>query len=154
MHESFFSHDLADLLKPLRSSTPRTFGQMTAEEMLEHLMSSLELTYGKLDIEFQIPEDKFDKARAFLHSERQIRPGAQKPVEYNTIEEEVHSPSDLDAKKIELVNRAQEFLLFIEEHPAIKTAHPYFGWLQAEDWKAFQRKHFEHHFRQFGLLDK
>jgi hypothetical protein len=153
MHEEFFSHDVPAIINNIDGTEPRQFGSMNLIEMMDHLKISLELTYGRMEVEFVLPEEKFEKARAFLHSSHPIRTGAQKPNLYNDAEAELISITKLEDQKKDLKERVKRFIEFLDENPEIRNAHPNFGYLEKEDWLAFQRKHFEHHFRQFGLIE-
>ena len=152
MHEEFFRNELPAKIDGITGKEERRFGTMGLHEMIDHLKISLELTFGDMDVEFAIPRDKFEKARAFLHSEHPIRPGAQKPPVYEDAENAILSYAALDMQKADLKRRVEDFMRYLDENPNISHPHPNFGFLDRADWLAFQRKHFEHHLRQFGIL--
>ena len=45
-----------------------------------------------------------------------------------------------------------DFEAFFKENPEAKTPHISFGMLDKDHWDLVNRKHFDHHFRQFGLI--
>ena len=56
----------------------------------------------------------------------------------------------IEELKLELGNIEK----FFDANPDEKPMNPTFGPLNFEEWKHFHIKHFEHHLRQFGLLEE
>ena len=59
---------------------------------------------------------------------------------------------NLDASKTAFMTAVQEFLVYYREHPQAEHLHFVFGKLNKEMMELFHRKHFTHHFEQFGLI--
>jgi oxepin-CoA hydrolase/3-oxo-5,6-dehydrosuberyl-CoA semialdehyde dehydrogenase len=60
--------------------------------------------------------------------------------------------ADLDTAKAALIQAYDDFHSFFKENPEATTKNAVFGELNYFEWKLLNRKHFMHHFEQFGLL--
>lgn len=141
------------LLNGLSENSERKFGIMSPQMMVEHLeevvRKGLELTDAK-DFE-QIPEEQTEKLQDWLYTNNKIRPGAQYPL-LKEGETPVLRHKNLDMAKEALLNSLKEFQIYYRENPHAQHYHTKFGMLNKEMWELFQRKHFTHHFEQFGLI--
>ena len=61
---------------------------------------------------------------------------------------------DLAAAQEKLMQQIHAFYAAFQNDAEKKVAHPVFGMLNLAQWEQFHRKHTQHHFRQFGLLDE
>jgi oxepin-CoA hydrolase/3-oxo-5,6-dehydrosuberyl-CoA semialdehyde dehydrogenase len=59
---------------------------------------------------------------------------------------------NLDEAKKALLEAYSAFEVFFRENPTATTKNAVFGELTAFEWKLLNRKHFNHHFEQFGLI--
>ena len=59
---------------------------------------------------------------------------------------------NLDQAKEKLIETLKEYLIYYRENPLVEHYHPRFGMLNKEMMELFHRKHFTHHFEQFGLV--
>lgn len=141
------------LLNGLSENSERKFGIMSPQMMVEHLeevvRKGLEITDAK-DFE-QIPEEQTEKLQDWLYTNNKIRPGAQYPL-LKEGETPVLRHKNLDMAKEALLNSLKEFQIYYRENPHAQHYHTKFGMLNKEMWELFQRKHFTHHFEQFGLI--
>lgn len=141
------------LLNGLSENSERKFGIMSPQMMVEHLeevvRKGLEITDAK-DFE-QIPEEQTEKLQDWLYTNNKIRPGAQYPL-LKEGETPVLRHKNLDMAKEALLNSLKEFQIYYRENPHAHHYHTKFGMLNKEMWELFQRKHFTHHFEQFGLI--
>ena len=85
------------------------------------------------------------------YTNNKIRPGAQYPL-LKEGETPVLRHKNLDMAKEALLNSLKEFQIYYRENPHAQHYHTKFGMLNKEMWELFQRKHFTHHFEQFGLI--
>lgn len=137
-------------LEDLNAETTPLWGSMNAIRMVEHLSDSVELATGRLgDFKLTIPEDKVEKAQGFLKSEHPLPKNFQ--VEFATPETPIRNENISDAID-ELSMKWAAFEEYFESNPELTTLHPSFGFLDYELWLQVHRKHFTHHFQQFGLL--
>lgn len=141
------------LLNGLSENSERKFGIMSPQMMVEHLeevvRKGLEITDAK-DFE-QIPEEQTEKLQDWLYTNNKIHPGAQYPL-LKEGETPVLRHKNLDMAKEALLNSLKEFQIYYRENPHAQHYHTKFGMLNKEMWELFQRKHFTHHFEQFGLI--
>ena len=148
---SFPPNNIGNILEKLSDKTPSLWGIMTAHHMLEHLLLPLEFSQGKFSVPLVTAEDKVEKVkRIALLSDAPLRrdfvapflgPGLQ-PFKFQTFNE----------SKTALLNEIESYLTFWESNENAVFTHPIFGPLNREEWHLFHRKHFTHHFSQFGLL--
>jgi oxepin-CoA hydrolase/3-oxo-5,6-dehydrosuberyl-CoA semialdehyde dehydrogenase len=99
---------------------------ITAEERLEKYQDSL-WNYKGMPKNVKLPFLKQDEAET---------------LRYATFEE----------AKEAFLNSIDETNNYFVENPDGTLFNPTFGDLNAYEWKLLQRKHFDHHFKQFGLV--
>ncbi len=140
-------------LNNLTESSERTFGEMTPQLMVEHMEEVVRNGMGQLKPENfpAIPEEKLEKLQDWLYTEDEIQPGAKYPL---LQEGETMQPKykNLDQAREKLLEAVKEYNVHYRENPSAETYHPRFGMLNKEMSELFQRKHFTHHFKQFGLV--
>ncbi len=59
---------------------------------------------------------------------------------------------NLETAKVRLLEAYDDFIAYFKEHPDAKLTNIVFGELNRYEWNLFHRKHYNHHFEQFGLL--
>lgn len=140
-------------LNNLTESSERKFGEMSPQLMVEHLEEVLKNGFGDLkEADFEkIPAEKLELLQDWLYSDQQIRPGAKYPL-LKEVDVLVTKYKNLDQAKEKLLETLKEFLIYYRENPAAEHFHPRFGILNKEMMELFHRKHFTHHFEQFGLI--
>ena len=69
----------------------------------------------------------------------------------SNIENLIHS--DLETAKKMLLEAREEYLEYFKENPDAKTRNVVFGELNKFEWYLLERKHLNHHFKQFNLID-
>jgi hypothetical protein len=134
----------------LRVNTKPLWGKMTPQHMVEHLILAMRMSSGKLKLECFNPPEKLPALKRFLMSSRPlpklfVNPAIGEkllPLEYSSLEE---AKNILNQEKIDYLNH-------FELNPEVKTVNVTFGELNKEEWDVFHKKHFLHHFSQFGLL--
>ena len=147
----FINNEFPELLKKLTPETPRKWGMMSPQQMVEHLTDYIRVAIGKNPASIMTAEEQLPAYKRFLESEIQFRPETKNPL--NTGDPlQVRMP-DLQSAIDEYLSEMKEFYLFFEKHPGIKTIHPSFGYLDADDWMRMQYKHLRHHAKQFGLIE-
>jgi len=145
----FFLMELPIKLKSLHADAPRQFGEMTVEQMLDHLRKAYEMSYSGQHMDLDIDPELVDRAQAFLKSDKEIRPGAKAPAFFAEMES---NDKDIEEMKLALLREMVGMLAFFDKHPKYSQVHPRFGLLNIELWLRLHKKHTEHHLRQFGLL--
>ncbi|WP_111671269.1 DUF1569 domain-containing protein [Algoriphagus litoralis] len=137
-------------LEKLTEQSERKFGIMSPQHMLEHLILTVKLSYGRIKIpDFEPTEKQLAQKQALLYSEIQFPIGVKAPGLGDKLLD-LRFP-DLSAAKAELLKSINEYLVFFENNPNEQTIHPRFGKLTFTEWELFHRKHFDHHLSQFGV---
>ena len=145
--------EIQKILNNLTENSERKFGLMTPQLMVEHLEEVLRNGFVQLNpSDFpEIPEDKLEKLQDWIYTNQKIRPGAQYPM-LKDGEMPVLRFKNLDQAKEKLIETLKEFLIYYRGNPLVEHFHPRFGMLNKEMMELFHRKHFTHHFEQFGLV--
>ena len=151
MTPSFLEMDitlLVGLLDKLSPETKPQWGQMKAQQMVEHLADSIKISSGKLQLPLEIPEERVAKMQEILASDKEMPKNFEVPF----------AKKDTSLRHEELALAIDEFLLewidfeeYYAENPENKETHPYYGALNYDQWLRLHAKHFTHHFEQFGL---
>jgi hypothetical protein len=149
--EAFLLDVLPEALAPLTADRPSLWGQMSAQQMVEHLVWTLEVSNGTVVSPCPIPEDKRPRYRTFLLDNRPTPHGFESPVLREGLPPLRFASID-DAKK-ELVAQMRTFLAMAPESRQIERTHPLFGQLDFDGWSRNHFKHVAHHLLQFGLIE-
>ncbi len=148
-YNTYFSEEVPNALTELSANTKPEWGTMSANEMLEHLIAGVILSMKDVPRSITTPEDKLPVYKKFLMSDRPFGKDLPKPKEFDDYPTK---NDDINESKAELLKRIEEMLLYFEKHPQHSAIHSSFGRLTVEEWKHLHKKHFTHHFLQFGLL--
>src|SRR5690606_32458996 len=104
----------------------------------------------KKEIPIVTPEERLPAYRQFLMSDQPFTQNIPNPLVGE------NPPAlrfeNLETAKTKLLAALENFHKFFAENPEAKPIHPFFGPLNHDEWLQFQRKHFQHHFTQFGLI--
>jgi hydroxymethylglutaryl-CoA reductase len=141
-----------DSIAALPHNTPPLWGSMTLQHMIEHLADVFRASNGTIKVEVVTTPEKLEKVlRVVLFSDRELQRNVKapvlpaEPIPYRT----ANMQAAIDALKLEM----EKF----ENHYATDKNrtenHPVFGPLTYAQWEVFQKKHFTHHFKQFGLIE-
>jgi hypothetical protein len=137
-------------LETLKDNSPSEFGIMTPQHMVEHLILTIKLSYGRIKIpEFEPSEKQLLQKQTLLYSEITFPRGVKIPALGDQLLP-LHFP-DLPSAKLELSKSLNEYRSYFEANPKAKTTHPRFGKLSHDEWDRFHKKHIDHHFEQFGI---
>lgn len=125
------------------------WGKMSPQHMIEHLILALSISNGTSNAEVLTAERMIPIQRRFLLSERPlpklfINPAIGEnliPLEFDT----------LYSAKNALIDSIQKYEDFFTANPDSVPIHPVFGKLNKNEWNIFHKKHFVHHFAQFGI---
>lgn len=142
--------NLIDRLNTLTVDQQSEWGIMTPQHMVEHLIVATKMSNGGLHIPCRIPKEMIPKYKAFLlesdgEMERGIKAGGMEgllDLRYSSLEEAINK----------LESEIDTFHAYFESNPDAKIENPVLAEIGYEDWKTFHKKHFTHHFKQFGLI--
>ncbi len=143
---------VSDVLSNLHPDNQVIFGMMTPQHMVEHLITTFQISTEKIQIEMMFPTEIAQKIRfAVIISENEIPIGFKVPFmpkETPMPLKYVSLKSAIEILKIELAY----FKDYFNQNPARKTMNPSMGELNFDEWLIFHNKHFTHHFKQFDLV--
>ncbi len=150
LRTEFFHHQLSEAIVDLKESTPPSWGTMSAQHMIEHLVWAFRCSTGALELRCHTPEHLRDRTKRFLYDARPT-PRCFKNPELG------ETPPPLEFSNLSDAQRAlrEEVILFCDHFRAYPKAihtHPIFGPLSAEEWQRSHFKHCYHHLMQFGLI--
>ncbi len=151
----FIVNESPKYLKLLKEDTPSSWGDITAQQMVEHL--SLEIAYASKKI---VPKNlispermAFWKAKFFNNNmaipknftAKGLLPAGQVlPARF----------SDLNEAICIYTITVNEFAQYFKKDLTQVTFHPFFGYLSYDEWLYYLDRHIKHHFSQFSLFDK
>lgn len=137
-------------IQNLGSDSIAQFGIMTPQHMIEHLILTLKLSYGRVKIpDFEPNEIQLAQKQALLYTDIQFPRGIKAPGLPLGLSE-LKFP-DLESAKVAFIKTLDEYHETFRNNPSLKTPHPKFGNLTFDEWQKFHAKHIEHHFHQFGI---
>lgn len=138
-------------LSKLTATTPALWGSMDAQQMVEHLVMSVELSLGTKETKLQTPQEKVEVIkRVALYSGRPLQKGIKNP---DLPERNVgYTYSSLSVAYDQLVVVLNALEQLYEKNPDHMAMHQVFGLLNSNEWYWFHYKHFYHHACQFGLV--
>jgi hypothetical protein len=144
---------LSSLLSKLFETTEPLWGNMKAQNMIEHLSNVLQYTNGKKQIAQRTTAEEGLKAKqAFIYSDAAMSKGLKSPL--LPVEGPIRFEfSSLEEAKRHLIQELDEFESYHASHPDAEFVQPRLGKLNYKEWIIFHDKHFTHHFKQFGLID-
>jgi len=140
-----------EALSKLKEDTKPAWGEMTAQQMLEHLWMLLEVATGKGAMNIVTPEEQIEKYQESLYNHRAMPKNYMAP--YLTKDSVIETQfENLTAAKKAFIAAYEAYEQHHKENPDAIINHAVFGPCNKELWDLQNRKHFTHHFEQFGLL--
>ncbi len=143
---------IPNYLEKLKENTQPIWGKMTPQVMIEHLEYSLRVASGEIqDFEIETPEKILEKVHENLYTFDAMPKNYKAP---KVLEERctVLRYENLASAKQALLTAYAEFETYFKENSEIRTKNAVFGNLNKFEWNLTHTKHFNHHFKQFGLL--
>ena len=145
--------NIQKLLKGLTENTKPNWGKMTAQQMLEHLETTLLYSIGEPEAEKCFtPEEHLEKYQDSLYNHRKMPKDFPAPFlpEDGTLPELKYK--NLEQAKEKFLENLQKYQIYYRENPEAEHMHFVFGKLNKEMMELMHRKHFTHHFEQFNLI--
>ena len=134
------------ILTKLKADTKPLWGTMNAQQVVEHLEINFHYSSGTKEATLITPKEHVAPTQKFLMGEKPL------PKEYKAkflTEKDFELRADnLNDAIGSLLSHLNEFLNNYEG----TALQPAFGILDKEKWIMLNRKHFTHHFSQFGLV--
>ena len=139
-------------LSLLTSETKATFGRMTPQHMVEHLIWTLKISNGEQESEQHFRSEKAEKMKNILiYTDAEIPVGFKSPVlpEDDVLPLEYSNLHEAKSIFAEELNRLHNYF---DKNPEATPINPSLGALSHKEWLVFHTKHFRHHFKQFNLI--
>ncbi len=139
-------------ISKLTEESKGEWGMMGPQHLAEHLYETFMIALGKRETKIVTPEERLEKYQDSLFNYRQLPRGFKRPG-MNPDAPEPYQFESLAAAKEAMFNAYDEYEQFFKDNPEATTTHSTFGNLDKELWDLMHRKHFHHHFLQFGVLN-
>ena len=143
--------NIQNALNALTENTKPKWGILSPQHMVEHLEFFLQIAAGKREVKVLTPEDRIEKYQESLYNYRPMVREFDHPLLRKGKTEDLRF-KNLEEAKAGFWKMYEAFESFFKENPDSKTANPVFGLLDKAHWDLMNRKHFHHHFEQFGLI--
>lgn len=135
-------------LNQIDDNTRPKWGKMSAHKMVEHLTDGILTGCGKKEVTCPYEGEKLERSLAFLLSD------APMPKEFKAHFVDDDAPlrnAEFELAVDEFIEAWVDFEEYCELNTDIEHLHPVFGKLNLRQWRWMHRKHFTHHFTQFGI---
>jgi oxepin-CoA hydrolase/3-oxo-5,6-dehydrosuberyl-CoA semialdehyde dehydrogenase len=139
-------------LNGLTENTMPAWGIMTPQHLVEHFEFFCRMTIGEVQTEIITPEKYIEKYQDSLWTFDDMTKNYQHPLFKKGQTEKLRFNNLEDAKAAFLISY-DKYIQFFKENPNAKTANTVFGMLDKYHWYLLNRRHMNHHFRQFGVLN-
>ena len=143
--------NVGSYLDKLSADTKAQWGIMTPQHMVEHLAYVFDIATEKVEVPINTPEEHIEKYQDSLFNYRPMPVDYKHPLLKKDQTEDLMY-ENLDQAKAALLEAWDRFEAYFKEHPGKETNHVTFGKLDKDLWDLMNRKHINHHFKQFGLL--
>lgn len=136
----------------LTEQSDPAWGNMNPQQMLEHLEATLHYSMG--EPEAKNPNSSIEDLEVLqdsLYTFSRLPKNFPNPFlsDNEPLPPLVHK--NLEDAKEALLDALQKYLIYYRKNPQAEHQHPYFGLLNKEMMELLHRKHFTHHFEQFGI---
>ena len=130
------------------------WGIMTPQHMVEHLEYTYKIASGELqDFDISTPEKYLEKLQDSLYNYEKFPTNSNFPhLKKDTLGSLTHP--DLETAITKFLQQRDRYLDFFTQNPDAVLKNLVFGELNKYQWYLLERKHLNHHFEQFNLLDQ
>jgi oxepin-CoA hydrolase/3-oxo-5,6-dehydrosuberyl-CoA semialdehyde dehydrogenase len=145
--------NIDEYLTKLSVNHKANWGTMTPQHMVEHMEQQFLFASGKKG-EFEVftPAEHLEKWRETIFNHRPMPLGHKHPLMKPDANEDLAHP-DFQTAKQKLIEAYDAYELYFKENPEARTRNVVFGEMDKFEWDLLATKHFNHHFKQFGILD-
>lgn len=152
LRESFLRETMREAIAALTENSLPLWGDMTPQQMIEHLVWAFRCSTGLLDLLCYTPASILERTRRFLYDKRHTPHELKNPA----IGEKLPSLqfSTLTEAREGLLREIDNYFKHCQTDPYPQHVHPIFGPLGTEEWQRAHFKHCYHHLLQFGLIEE
>ncbi len=145
--------NIDEYLTKLTVNHKANWGTMTPQHMVEHMEQQYRFAANqKGDFEIATPAEHLDKYRETIFNHRPMPQGHKHPLMRAEGNEDLEH-ADLPMAKMKLLEAMDAYEEYFKENPEVRTKNVVFGMMDKFEWDLLANKHFDHHFKQFGILD-
>jgi oxepin-CoA hydrolase / 3-oxo-5,6-dehydrosuberyl-CoA semialdehyde dehydrogenase len=147
------TESIAQYLNKLTEKSRPQWGSITPQHMIEHLEYTYRIASGEIqDFEITTPEKILEKVHSTLYNYKKMPQEYDFPLaEKSEIDKLRHR--NLATAKEKMLDARAKYLTYFKENKDERTKNVVFGELNRFEWYLLERKHLNHHFEQFSLLD-
>jgi len=147
---TFFSEEVPKVLDVLTTDTKPSWGLMTPQHMVEHLIVTYKMSIGRIKIPLAVAPEDTEKNKGYLVKDAPMRRNVSAPGGNNELQPLRFD--NLDIAKGKLKEEILKFEEFRQQNPEFHAVHPFGGSMNMNEWLLFHRKHVKHHLIQFELI--
>ena len=151
LRDTFLRTFFFGALDPLTPDHRPRWGEMTAQQMVEHLQWAFEGSTGQVEIACPFPPERQAQLKAFLYHNRPTPHEFMNPALAQGLPALRHP--GLREARAALMTEVDRFLRHARTEPEAIHTHPIFGPITVEEWSRTHFKHGCHHLLQFGLVE-
>ena len=140
-----------DNINKLQEDTKPKWGLMSAQHLVEHFEYFYLMALGQVEGKVTTPEDRVEKYQESLWNYKPMPKEFDHPMLRKGSAEDLRHES-LDEAKKALGKAYDAVKQHYKDNPEAKLINPVFGYLDRYEMYLLERKHYIHHFGQFGLL--
>lgn len=144
---------VASMLAQLKTDMAPKWGILTAQHLVEHFEFFFQMAIGKIPAELKTPEKYLERTQETLWNFKPMPRSFDHPVLKKGEREDLRF-ENLEAAKVALFQAMDAYEAHFKANPGLKTMNPVFGDITKFEWDLLNRKHFHHHFQQFGLIEE
>ena len=141
---------LVEKFAKLKEDTKPKWGIMTAQHLVEHMEYFTQMALGNVPTEITTPEKYLEKTQDSLWNYRSMPKEVDHPILKKGEVEDLRFGNLAEAKEA-FFKAYDELEIFFKENPTVTVKNTVFGNLNRYEWQLLNRKHFAHHFEQFGI---
>ena len=150
--EYVFENTIDNWTTQLHENSKALWGNMDAQQMVEHLVIAIEVSIGERVIALVTPIDKVGKIKNIgLLSDRPLQRDFRNVA--LPLDPIPHKHESIEKAIEQLKRKLKLFKNHYASQPDSKHMHNVFGELGYLEWQWMHYKHFIHHFTQFGILE-
>ena len=145
--------EIAECLSKLTKDSKPKWGIMTPQHLVEHLEYTYRIASGEIqDFEIATPEKILEKVHNSLYNYDKFPKNTNFPLlEKNILDKLKYD--DIETAKEKFLEARENYKTFFKENPDAKLKNLVFGELNRYESYLLERKHLNHHFEQFGLIE-
>ena len=143
---------ITQCLAALKDNTKAKWGIMTPQHMVEHLEYTYKIASGEIqDFEIATPAVVLEKVHNSLYNYEKFPLNSNFPaLKKDELDELKHPNLSIAIEKLKI--QREKYLAFFKENPDARLKNFVFGELNKYEFSLLERKHLNHHFKQFKLI--